>query len=322
MGLKTMNKNIKISVVVPIYNVDRWLPRCLTSIIGQSFTEFELLLVNDGSTDDSLEICQSFSKKDERIKIINKENGGLSDARNAGIDIAQGRYRVFVDSDDYLERNYLFNLYHNIIKTNADIAMCEYKEVTEKGKLIKKVYLNETSSAQVVSGRQIIKNIYRDKGTINIVAWNKIYKTSLFTDLRYPVGKFFEDEYMIIPIMYKTKKVCLVRNILYNYVQRSGSIMLSPLTIKKVKDINHFKLWRINFFKKNKDKELYYAAIDDYKNLILMLRQSKFADKEYFTYLQHQYRKYTLQFYPRNMKKIAKDILGSINLNFASKLKK
>lgn len=158
MGLKTMNKNIKISVVVPIYNVDRWLPRCLTSIIGQSFTEFELLLVNDGSTDDSLEICQSFSKKDERIKIINKENGGLSDARNAGIDIAQGRYIVFVDSDDYLERNYLFNLYHNIIKTNADIAMCEYKEVTEKGKLIKKVYLNETSSAQVVSGRQIIKN--------------------------------------------------------------------------------------------------------------------------------------------------------------------
>lgn len=322
MGLKTMNKNIKISVVVPIYNVDRWLPRCLTSIIGQSFTEFELLLVNDGSTDDSLEICQSFSKKDERIKIINKENGGLSDARNAGIDIAQGRYIVFVDSDDYLERNYLFNLYHNIIKTNADIAMCEYKEVTEKGKLIKKVYLNETSSAQVVSGRQIIKNIYRDKGTINIVAWNKIYKTSLFTDLRYPVGKFFEDEYMIIPIMYKTKKVCLVRNILYNYVQRSGSIMLSPLTIKKVKDINHFKLWRINFFKKNKDKELYYAAIDDYKNWILMLRQSKFADKEYFTYLQHQYRKYALQFYPRNMKKIAKDILGSINLNFASKLKK
>lgn len=319
--MQKSNNEELISIIVPVYNVEKWLSRCVNSILGQTYTNFELILVNDGSTDSSYKICKDYLKKDNRIKLIDKKNGGLSEARNFGISNAKGKYIIFIDSDDYINKNYIAILYKAIVTNNSDIAICEYNEVAENGDFLKEVSLNEPENENVVTGKEVIRYLLKNNGTANIVAWNKIYKRELFNNIRYQVGKFYEDEYIVVPLMWNIERICLIRKPLYNYVQRSGSIMLSPFTLKKVKDIDSFRQKRINFFKTKKNKEFYFLAVDSYKNWILLLMQTNFNNKEYINYLQKQYRRYALIYYPRSVKKIVKDIVGSINIRLAAKLK-
>ena len=131
--MKSIKSNPEISIVVPVFNVEKFLKKCIESIISQSFSNFEVLLVNDGSTDGSLDICLQYTKIDDRVKVINKKNGGLSDARNAGIKYATGKYICFIDSDDFIEKEYLQKLYKNIVKYNSDVSMCEYFITDENG---------------------------------------------------------------------------------------------------------------------------------------------------------------------------------------------
>ena len=150
--------NIAISVIVPVYNVEKWLDRCINSILLQSFKNFELLLVNDGSTDNSIEICNNYLKSDERISVFNKKNGGLSDARNYGLSYAKGKYIVFVDSDDYIQENYLFELYHGIHDNDAEVAVCGYNTVTETGMNIDNIIFPNKNN--IISGQKLLKLAY------------------------------------------------------------------------------------------------------------------------------------------------------------------
>jgi len=125
----------KISVIVPVYNVEKYLAKCIDSILAQTFTDFECILINDGSPDNSPAICDEYAKKDERMKVIHKENGGVSSARNTGLDIAQGEWITFADSDDWVDENYLELMYSNAIKNNCDLSICGFKSVDEKGNI-------------------------------------------------------------------------------------------------------------------------------------------------------------------------------------------
>lgn len=318
------NKTVDISVIVPVFNVDKWISRCIKSILIQNFTNFELILVNDGSTDDSLEICKFFQKQDPRVNIIDKKNGGLSDARNYGIASAKGKYLVFVDGDDYVQPTYLNELLKGIKETNADVAMCEYNLVDEKGNFIKLEKFNEPETVTSFSGRDLLKYKYKPFGAPNIVAWNKIYKKELFEKIRYDKGRYYEDEYILVPLFWNIEKVCLIRKPLYNYVQRNNSIMSSPLTLKKIRDKNDINLERIAFFKNKNDDLLYELAIKEYKNRIIDFDKEEIikSDKHLKKYYQKQYRMLVMLTFKSqtvntfDLKQMIKDTICFCNINF------
>jgi len=213
---------MKLSIIVPVYKVEKYLDRCIQSILGQSFSDFELILVDDGSPDSCGEKCEEWAKKDSRIKVIHKKNGGLSDARNAGIDIAQGEYIGFVDSDDYIKPDMFEVLIHNIEAFDADISICGYIDVYANGcrneSLDKKVY--------VWNQEEAIRNILLGK-LLSVHAWTKLYKRKLFETVRYPVGKVSEDAYVIMDIMFQVDKAVFTPYSAYYYVHRGESINTS-----------------------------------------------------------------------------------------------
>lgn len=212
----------KVSVVVPIYNVQEYLSKCIESLLNQTFNDFELILVNDGSKDDSLNIVREYEKKDARIIVIDKQNGGLSDARNAGIAIAKGEYILFVDSDDFVEKELLEKTLNKATQTNADIVMFDvfqYYQSTGKKEVIRNVY----QESQVYTLKQNPEMITK----ILNAAWNKLYKLSLFQENRilYPWGCYYEDLGTTYRLLARAQKIAFVNEPLYNYLQdRPGNI--------------------------------------------------------------------------------------------------
>ena len=312
-------KNPVISIIVPVYNVERYLDRCIQSILVQSFKKFELVLINDGSTDNSLKICQKYREEDNRIVLISQPNKGLSAARNTGLENIHGEYVCFIDSDDFVEKNYLRSLYNNLEKNKADISICEYFLTDEKGKKLSVEKLNEPENISILSGKNTFNYFYKDNYVPNVVAWNKLYKRSIFKKLRYKEGHYFEDEFIALPLFYTAKKVSFVRKPLYNYVQRSGSIMNSSWTLKKYQDQQLMYQERIEYFKKNKNL-MYKAAVQQYKDWITGINYAN-IDKSYVLNLQKEYRKYFGIRKSNNPKRILKDFLGLLDIRLVSKLK-
>ena len=312
---------IKISVIVPVYNVEHYLSKCINSILNQTFKDFELILVNDGSTDNSLNICKKYLKKDNRIKIISKTNGGLSEARNYGLNKAIGKYVCFIDSDDFVEQDYLSELYHTSERLDADITICGFYTVDEEYKRIDTAFLNEPKDIQKMSGQNVVKYLYRENSTVNVVAWNKLYKRSLFENLRYEVGRFFEDEYMIVPVLWKAKNVSFVRIPLYNYLQRSDSIMHTNLNLKKVKDAIDFQKQRISFFHSVYRIDLEKLAIQNYRYSIikLMMNDNCRTNPKLKVDLQSDFRKYNFSFKANSIIQNVENILGYIDIGIAAR---
>ena len=236
-----------ISVIVPVYNVERYVNRCVESIMNQTYPELEIILVDDGSTDSSGVLCDTFAEKDARITVIHKKNGGLSDARNTGIDASTGSYIVFADSDDWLDPDMIQLLYNVLKKNNADIAECSYRNVYTDH------ILEETScSAEVVNGDSVTAlEGMLDWKYFKPVAWNKLYKRSVIQDIRYPVGRLHEDEFTTYKYYFNAKKVTYVDVSKYNYDRtREDSI-----TGRKFSERNLDACWafreRVDFFYKN-----------------------------------------------------------------------
>ena len=211
-----------ISIVVPIYNVEIYLEKCIETILNQTYKNIEIILVDDGSTDSCKDIADEYVKKDKRIKVIHKENGGLSDARNAGIKIAKGRYICFVDSDDYIEKNYIKILYETIIRNNADISICSYKNVYIDGS-----QKEDRTKTQVCNNIEAIRELFTKARNIETVTWNKMYKIDLFlhNKIEFPKGKLHEDNFTTYKLFYFSNKIAYVDEILYNYRQRENSIV-------------------------------------------------------------------------------------------------
>lgn len=213
-----------ISIIVPIYNVEKYLSRCIDSILNQSFTDLEIILVNDGSTDNCGKICDEYKLIDDRIKVIHKINGGLSDARNVGIAVAKGKYIMFVDSDDFIDSNMCKILLEQMKLYNVDIVSCNFFFSYNNG--IKKINNQSIKTLTVLNNLEMIKKYFCNYSVDLNVVWNKLYKKELFTkyNIVFPKGYIHEDNFIIYKLYYKSKKICIMNDILYFYEQRNNSI--------------------------------------------------------------------------------------------------
>ncbi len=244
-----------LSVIVPIYKVEKYLKRCIDSILIQDYTDFELFLVNDGSPDRCGEICKEYALKDNRIIIINKENGGLSSARNAAIDIMKGKYVTFIDSDDFIHPSMFSSMMKILENTNADISVCSFLRTSED-------YCsppNINNSYEELSNVESIKKMYYSGGIAFITAWGKIYKSGLFENVRYPHGKYHEDEFTTYKLLYNAKKIIFTTDQLYFYYINPESIIQSSFSGKKLDALDAIKE-RISYFEQKNEEELAFLT--------------------------------------------------------------
>lgn len=294
--------NDKISIIVPIYNVEKYLPKCIDSIVGQTYRNLEIILVNDGSPDNSRAICEDYASKDARIKVVNKENGGLSDARNAGLAVATGDYISFIDSDDYIHEDYCGNLMSLMVKHNADMAQCEFLKVYHSIDTFDSEESNENIT--VLSSLEALNNLFNEQYVNSVVVWNKLYKRNLFKNIEFPKGKVHEDEYTTYKVLFETKKVVCTSQQMYYYLQRSDSIMGNDFNIKRLDKLGACQE-QIVFYKENKLFDLENKAKINFDNNVrismINVLQSNLANKnEVFHNLINFYKKNDL-FNTRNL---------------------
>lgn len=237
----------KVSVVVPIYNVEKYLNRCLQSIINQSYKNIEIILVNDGSTDNSLQIAEEEEKNDSRIKIITQKNQGLSMARNTGIQHATGEYICFVDSDDFVHKDYVKCLIENLEENDSDISVCDYLYINEKDE----TWSKKNKGEKIFSNLEAINDLLVGNQETEVMAWNKLYKLSLFKEnnIFFPKGKLHEDNFTTYKLYYYAKKISLIPDKLYFYLQRTDSIMGKKFNIKRLDVLQAVEETK-SFFKK------------------------------------------------------------------------
>ena len=212
-----------VSVIVPIYKVEPYLRRCLDSIVNQTYTNLEIILVDDGSPDGCPQICDEYAAKDKRIVVIHKENGGLSDARNAGLDICKGEYIYFIDSDDIIPSNCIRSLFGIISKENAEIASSSFEEFFDNNSPSEKSSQNIPYTTMNASEVLVLLCENKTKGIMS--SCMKIYKRECFQGIRFPKGKLYEDARINYKIYYKCKKICHTSEPLYYYRIRKGSSM-------------------------------------------------------------------------------------------------
>ena len=210
-----------ISVIMPAYNVEKYIEKTLKNVLGQTFADFEIVLINDGSTDRTQEICERIAAGDNRIRLINKKNGGVSDARNCGLDHMRGKYMTFVDSDDLMANDYLEYLYNLInMENDIQISTAVGKEILEGQALQgREETKREVMSAEKAACKMLLRN------EITHANWGKLYDVRLWEDVRFPLGKLYEDYDITYRVFAKADTVACGNAQKYFYVQRAGSIM-------------------------------------------------------------------------------------------------
>lgn len=283
-----------ISIIVPVHNVEKYIKDCLISILKQTYHNFEVILVVNNSSDSSEDICRQFASRDARFKVICLESGGISIARNEGISCAQGKYIAFIDSDDMVHPNYLSILHHTIINEDADIAVCNYKNIAEET-LYKNLNFNNESdvSATNYNSRDMMYLYFLKHDTKYVTVWNKLYKKELFNDISFPKGKKSEDEYVSYKLLFKAEKTAICNYLLYYYRQRSGSIMNSNNGVRYIDALQAYSE-RTDFFKSidenqlallSAEKTLHWAVVFYYnicsRDAFVAVGIKKIFDKEY-----------------------------------------
>ena len=222
-----------VSIIVPIYKVEAYLRRCINSILAQTYVNIEVILVDDGSPDRCGEICNEYALLDSRITVIHKENGGLSDARNAGIDAAKGTYLIFIDSDDYVNPSFVEKLYNAAESNNAELAICNFITV-QNGRAADLSLENLPIKNEVIGQKEAIQNRIFSGRTYWSVACTKIYDKRIFNDLRFPKGKVHEDEFILHSVLLQCHQIACISDPLYYYEQRSDSITGQSMKISKL----------------------------------------------------------------------------------------
>jgi len=248
--------NEKISIIVPIYNVEKYLNKCIESITSQTYKNIEILLIDDGSTDGSAAICDKYAKMDARIKVIHKQNEGVSLTKNLGIDISTGEYIAFVDGDDYIEKNYCELLYNNITNTDSDVSILAYNVVREDGTQIDgAVAENGLDEDEIIvyEGQDIIKELLKQKTIKNFVC--KLYKKTVLS--YFPVGVTYEDIVFSFEVLNKARRVVYMNTRCYNYLKRKGSIT-AIVSEKNLKDFGNAIYDRYKIVDKNYPNLLNY----------------------------------------------------------------
>lgn len=236
----------KLSVIVPVYKVESYIHKCVDSILEQTYTNLEVILVDDGSPDNCGKICDEYAAKDKRVKVIHKKNGGLSDARNAGIDISTGNIIGFIDSDDYIEARMYEEMIDYMEHNNLDIVCADTNQV--KGNKIK--FKPRYKKNYVWNKQEALSEILN--GNLDNAAWNKIYKREIIGNTRFPQGRVYEDVATIYKFIYNADKVGYLSKPYYYYVKRKGSIVTSGFNCKSRYDCFVGYIERLNFAKKHK----------------------------------------------------------------------
>ena len=220
----------KVSIIVPVYKVEPYLDKCVSSIVNQTYTSLEIILVDDGSPDNCSAKCDVWAKKDSRIRVIHKPNGGLSDARNAGMAVATGELMAFVDSDDWIAPNMYEHLYRRLAEDNSDIAACGVQMVWED-KTPSRTLTREGSC--VLNQEEAMRAII-EESWLKQPVWYKLYKTALVRDILFPKGKCHEDVFWSYQAVGSAKKVSVSDHVGYYYLQRGGSIMGAGYSLKRL----------------------------------------------------------------------------------------
>lgn len=307
-----MNK--LISVIVPIYKVEAYLNQCIESIVNQSYEDLEIILVDDGSPDKCPQMCDEWAKKDSRIKVIHKQNGGLSDARNAGLDIAKGDFIAFVDSDDWILPTMYERMLNVICEEQADICACNIRSCFNDHEV--EWGCNERVAA---NSESIFKMLYDDT-KYPVSSWNKLYTKECWNELRFPVGKVCEDAFTTYQLIHYAKKIVQIPEAYYCYRIRSESIMTSSFSKKRM---DEEEAWRMNYeFIQSHYPGLYKIAYDFYLSKVNVLihtltLEDRICFKDEYEYLYSILKKnifYILFISKLNIKSRIKFILDYIKL--------
>ena len=250
----------KISIIIPIYNVDKYLSACIETVIHQTYQNLEIILVNDGSTDACPQICDDYAAKDQRIIVIHKKNGGLSDARNAGMKLATGDYISFVDSDDLLSLDFYQNLLNALTRNDADIAECGFFKFGKDIEFNIEVADTENADAEIFNTETALELLIKDY--VNPMVWNKLYRKEVLKDLEFPVGKIHEDVFWTYRVVGNAKKIVKIKNKMYGYRQQLDSISGKKYSLLRLYAVEALEE-RIEYMKDN-FPQLEYLAIYTY----------------------------------------------------------
>ena len=248
-----------ISVIVPVYNVEKYLDRCVQSIVNQTYKNLEIILVDDGSPDNCGKMCDDWAHKDSRVKVVHKTNGGLSDARNAGMAVAQGEYIAFVDSDDWVDIRFVELLYNAASVHKVKLSACDAKTVYR----FESENIPDLPQTEVFTSQQALQTLTVGQ-KFRAVAWNKLYHRTLLEDEQFEVDRYHEDEFFTYRILAKNNYSVYVNAPLYYYFQREGSIMNSA-SFRHLDALDAY-IERINFFRQHypelykKDKAMFCIA--------------------------------------------------------------
>ncbi len=271
-----------ISVIVPVYKVEKYLCRCIDSILNQTYKNLEIILVDDGSPDSCGNICDDYALRDSRIKVVHKENGGLSSARNAGIDIAEGEYLSFIDSDDYIAPEFIERLYKLCIDNNADIAQCAFLSTDKDDEK----WDNLSTFTKVFTNEEMLYNLYNQLYVPTVVAVTKLYKKTVFDNVRFPFKKVYEDEATSYKLIYNAKRIVVVDEKLYFYYTNPESITHID-SLSRKSDYLYALRDRIDFLKK---KNLNKLCKNDILHFVYYyLRYGNYFDIEIKKELQKDY---------------------------------
>ncbi len=306
-----------ISVIVPIYNVEDYLKQCINSLLKQTYTNLEILLIDDGSMDSSSEICDEYSVKDKRIKVFHQKNKGLSGARNTGIENMRGRYVTFVDSDDYVSEDYIKELYRILQETEADISCVSGNKFFGE-KIFSNIEEKNGEKLKTYNRKEAFKQMLYRKD-VNSYAWGKLFKNEMFNDVRFPEGLLFEDVRTIYKLYDKAEKIAICTKRLYYYRQRQGSIVNSGFTPAKMQQVTASE--EIVTFVKDKYPELtaaaiskcFIAAVDVFRRIP---QDGYFKEKEYLKKIIKKYRTSVLKDRENKILTKAIALTAVININF------
>lgn len=280
-----MEEQTLISVIIPVYNGERYIHECVDSVLNQTYQNIECILVDGQSPDRCSEICDQYALRDNRVKVIHKTNNGLSDDRNAGIKIARGEYLTFVDSDDYISKDMIKALYDVCYRYQVLLAQCNF---IQNGPLEKIV--DYEVRANILSKEQCFLNLCGPNSAVFCVSWGKLYHKSLFSNIRFPYGKTHEDVYTTHLFFEKAEKTGYVTKALYYYRQHDDSLMGKERKKPDLNELNSY-IYRSKFFKKRGYSAAYerqvWSCINMIKNLYLCnyelwsKNQRKYMRKKY-----------------------------------------
>lgn len=299
-----MDKEPLISIVIPVYNVSAYLKRCLDSVCTQLYENLEIILVDDGSTDNSGVICDEYAKLDNRILVIHKENGGLSDARNAGIAVSQGDYISFIDSDDFVGKLYIQRLVRLLLEFDADISIANQQNFSDYNKIKKK----QRQSIKVFNGISAIEDMWYQRN-IKTSAWGKLYKKELFQEIEYPKGKIYEDLGTTYKLFYLSEKIVYSSEVLYYYYQRNDSTMNKKFTLEKMDRIELSKElleWAVNNCLQLKDAAIARFFISNMQVLQEIPNINVYHEQ--------------IQFIKRNIEKYRVQVIFNKNVKFVNRI--